>query len=63
VFSTAAEHAYQHHVTAKWSLARRNVIKTNDCQTDVTQCYVKQEMMQAYRDTQKLLTASDKWSQ
>jgi hypothetical protein len=62
VLLTAGEHACLHHVTTDCSLARRNVIKTNDCQTvqtDVTLFYVKQEMTQAYRGTQAILTGSD----
>jgi hypothetical protein len=33
VLLTAAEDACLHHVTTDCSLARHNVIKTNDCQT------------------------------
>jgi len=62
VLLTAGEHACLHHVTTDCSLARRNVIKTNDCQTvqtDVTLFYVKQEMTQANRGTQAIVTGSD----
>lgn len=62
VLLTAGEHACLHHVTTDCSSARRNVIKTNDCQTvqtDVTLFYVKQEMTQAHRGTQAIVTGSD----
>ena len=62
VLLTAGEHACLHHVMTDCSLARSNVIKTNDCQTvqtDVTLFYVKQEMTQANRGTQAIVTGSD----
>jgi len=62
VLLTAGEHACLHHVTTDCSLATRNVIKTNDCQTvqtDETLFYVKQEMTQAHRGTQTIVTGRD----
>jgi hypothetical protein len=62
VLLTAGEHACLLHVTTDFSWARRNVIKTNDCQTvqtDATLFYVKLEMTQAHRGTHAILTGSD----